>query len=184
MHDDDLSPEEREALRALPREVDPPPELEAHTVRALRAAGLLRSPAPLPLVIPRPLWIGAAAAAVALLAGGFTLGAWLESRHTTDVVMQVHQRDDAAAAAMVQRTGSAYVSALAALAAVARTTRSPEVEQGREVAVNALHAAAGQMVRLMPDDPVAVDILQGMARAARSDTSSAWAAESRRVVWF
>jgi hypothetical protein len=49
---------------------------------------------------------------VMIFAGGFGLGAWLESRHTTQVVLDMHQRDTAEAAAMVQRTGSAYVSAL------------------------------------------------------------------------
>jgi hypothetical protein len=184
MHDDDLSPEERDSLTALPRELDPPPELEARTVRALRARGLLRAPAPLRFAIPRAIWIGAAAASFALFAGGFALGSWLESRHTTEVVMALHQQDVSAAAATVQRTGSAYVSALAALAATAGTTRSPEAEQGREVAVNALHAAARQMVRLVPDDPMAVQILQGMERVSRGDSTRATAEEPRRVVWF
>ncbi len=184
MHEEDLTPEERAALEALPRALEPAPELAERTVRALKERGLLRPPAPLRLPVPRPWWIVAAAAAVVLFAGGVGLGAWLESRHTTDVVMAIHREDTATAAALVQRTGSAYVSALAALASMADTARSPELAQGREVAVNALHAAASQMVRLAPDEPLAVGILQGMERASRRDTLSAAAAEARRVVWF
>ena len=112
------------------------------------------------------------------------LGAWLESRHTTQVVLDMHQRDTADAAAMVQRTGSAYVSALSTLAAFAEKARPQELAPAREAAVNALHAAANQMVRLVPEEPVAVNILQGMARAAHGDSLETAAAEPRRVVWF
>lgn len=40
--DDDLTPEEREAFRRLPRHAAPPPSLEDATVAALAARGLLR----------------------------------------------------------------------------------------------------------------------------------------------
>jgi hypothetical protein len=99
-------------------------------------------------------------------------------------VLDMHQRDAADAAAMVQRTGSAYVSALSTLATFAAKARPQEMEPAREAAVNALHAAASQMVRLVPEEPVAVNILQGMARASRSDSLEGAASEPRRVVWF
>lgn len=54
-----LSSEEREALRALPREAAPPPGLEGHVLRELRARGLVRSAA--------PAWRMAAAAAALVL---------------------------------------------------------------------------------------------------------------------
>ncbi len=38
---EELSAEERQALDALPREVDPPPELEDRTVQALKGRGKL-----------------------------------------------------------------------------------------------------------------------------------------------
>ena len=47
MHDDDLSPDERAAFEALPRERDPGRMLEERTVQALRARGLLAPPHPL-----------------------------------------------------------------------------------------------------------------------------------------
>ena len=183
MHDEELTPQERAAMESLPRERDPGSTLEERIVRALRAQGLLAPPATIRLMPPAWGWLAAAAAAVMLFAGGVALGAWLEARHTTQVVMDMHQRDAAAAAALVQRTGSAYVSALSALASFAERSRPQELGPGREAAVNALHAAANQMVRLVPEEPVAVQILQGMSRASRGDTLES-AAEPRRVVWF
>ena len=184
MHDDDLTPEERAAMESLPRERPPDRALEERVVRALRAQGLLERPATIRFSIPPMGWLAAAAASVMLFAGGFALGSWLEARHTTRVVLDMHQRDAAQAAALVQKTGSAYVSALAALASVARDKHPQELAPAREAAVNALYAAASQMVRLVPEEPVAVDILQGMARAARGDSLETAAEEPRRVVWF
>jgi hypothetical protein len=184
MHEEDLTPEERAALESLPRERPPDRALEERVVRALRAQGLLERPAVLRIALPPLGWLTAAAASVMIFAGGFALGSWLESRHTTQVVLDMHQRDAAEAAAMVQRTGSAYVSALSTLASFAERTRPQEMAPAREAAVNALHAAANQMVRLVPEDPVAVNILHGMARAARGDSLEAAASEPRRVVWF
>src|SRR5262245_34259697 len=184
MHDEALTPEERAAMEALPRERAPDRALEERIVRTLRAQGLLERPAVLRLALPFVGWLAAAAASVMIFAGGFALGSWLESRHTTQVVLDMHQRDAAEAAAMVQRTGSAYVSALSTLASFAEKARPQELAPGREAAVNALHAAANQMVRLVLEEPVAVNILQGMARASRSDSLEAPASEPRRVVWF
>jgi hypothetical protein len=189
MHDD-LTTEERERLRALPRELDPDDSLEERTVRALRTAGLLRArPARVILFRLSPVWIGAAAAACfALFAGGFVAGGWLESRHTTQVVTQLHEQDATRTAALVQQTGSAYVSALSALASLSEapkgsagaTHSSSEIAQGREVAVNALYAAANQLVRIAPEDPLTVRILAGMAKASKRDSTSA----TDRLVWF
>lgn len=188
MHPDDLTDREREELDALPRESHPRDGLEQRVVAALRREGLLRHAAPLRLPLT-PAWaLAAVAASLVLFAGGFALGGWMESRHTTEVLVKMHERDSqtaAAAAAAVQRTGSAYVAALTALAAFADTSDTPasSVAQGREVAANALQAAASQMVRLAPEDPLAVRILQGLDRAARRDTAAA-DDRSRLTVWF
>lgn len=182
MHDDELTPEERERFRALRREIDPDDGLEERTVRALHAEGLLRRrPARVISFSLSPAWLGlGAAACFAIFAGGFTAGSWMEARHTTQVVSQLHEQDATRAAALVQQTGSAYVSALEALATMTDSSRSnPQLEQGREVAVNALHAAANQMVRIAPEDPLTVRILAGMRHAAR-DSSAA----TDRLVWF
>lgn len=70
---EELSAEERQALDALPREVDPPPELEDRTVQALKGRGKLH------LRHGTGGWqrmLAAAAAAVLLLAGGAAAGRW------------------------------------------------------------------------------------------------------------
>jgi hypothetical protein len=182
MPDDDLTPQERAEFRALPREMDPGHALEERTVRALRAEGLLRRvPSRVISIHFTPSWFTAAAAAcVALFAAGFAMGGWFEARHTTQVVTQIHEQDATRAAALVQQTGSAYVSAMSALASLNdRPGSNPQLAQGREVAVNALHAAANQLVRLAPEDPLSVQILAGMRRASRDSTGS-----TDRLVWF
>ena len=68
----DLTPREREALAALPRDAAPPPGLEDVTVAALRERGLLRPAAP---GRRRGLRLGLAlAASVALFATGMLVG--------------------------------------------------------------------------------------------------------------
>ena len=185
MHDDEeLTPEERESLEALAREHPPADALEERIVRALRAEGLLRPPRILNLP-PAPAWLGAAAAAaVALFVAGFALGQWIESRHTTEVLLAMREHDTAQAAALVQRTGSAYVSALGALATIAGSARPGEVAEGREVALNALRAAADQVVRLAPEDPVAVRLLQAVQGGAARDTLAQAGDGPTRLVWF
>jgi hypothetical protein len=181
MHDDELTAEERDRYRALGRELDPDDSLEERTVRALRAEGLLRrAPARVLAFSLSPAWVGLAAAACFMIfAGGFAMGSWIEARHTTQVVSEMHQQDATRAAALVQQTGSAYVSALSALATYSEgTANNAQLAQGREVAVNALRAAASQLVRIAPEDPLTVRILAGMQKAA-SDSSS-----TDRLVWF
>ena len=68
MHDDELTPEERAAMEALPRERPPDRALEERIVRALRAQGLLERRAVLRLTQPatgssgtsRTIWLAAA----------------------------------------------------------------------------------------------------------------------------
>jgi hypothetical protein len=189
MHDDELTRDEREAMEKLPREGALPASLESRVVMALRREGLLQAPAPLALPgrVP-PAWIGvAAAASLALFFGGFALGGWIESRHTADLLVDM-RREDVATAAMaaaeVQRTGSEYVRALTLLASLADTTRGQSVDEGREVATSALHAAASQLVRMSPEDPVAVSILQGIERSNPTDSLRQGPQRPRRTLWF
>lgn len=72
--DEDLTPEEREALARLPREAEPPPGLEDTTVSALVARGLLRRSGAAPAGRRRYRWILTAAAAVLCFAAGLALG--------------------------------------------------------------------------------------------------------------
>lgn len=70
--DDELTPEERAALAALPREATPGDLLEERTVRALAARGLLRRPHS--RFRPLAAWMSAAAACAVFFAAGFALG--------------------------------------------------------------------------------------------------------------
>ncbi|MFI5371533.1 MAG: hypothetical protein ACHQ52_08250 [Candidatus Eisenbacteria bacterium] len=188
-HDDDLTPAEREAFRALPRERDPGQLLEERTVRALAEHGMFS---------PRerhrhrlgfhPAWVAAAAAAsIAIFLGGFTLGQEIANGRANRMVIEMRKQDAAQAAAMVQQTGSAYVAALSALADMARDPRAHgnELASGREVATNSLHAAASELVRLSPEEPLAAQILRGLDQSARRDSLSGHPPTDRRkVAWF
>jgi hypothetical protein len=182
---DELSSEIKAELERLPRERTPGQLLEERTVKELRSRGLLRSPR------MRPSWIVvAAAASIALFAGGFGLGQWTTSRNVGDALVtaqqitaqQIEARERTAmeAAELVQRTGSAYVLALASLASMADSARNGELDQGREVATAALYAAAGQLVSLIPDDPIAVQIRRLLSATQLPGEQES----SRRVVWF
>lgn len=72
MHDDDtLTPAERQALRQLPRQVQPGDLLEERTVQALASRGWIRPRRR----IPAPLgWAAAAAACLLFFVVGFSLG--------------------------------------------------------------------------------------------------------------
>ncbi|HUK63350.1 MAG TPA: hypothetical protein VLV15_08455 [Dongiaceae bacterium] len=189
-HDDELTPAEREAFRALPRELDPGRLLEERTVNAVRERGLFAGGQPrrvrfgLPF---HPAWVAAGAAAcVALFLGGFTAGQELANRRASQMVLEMRKQDAAQAAAMVQQTGSAYVAALSALADAARDphARGTELASAREVATNSLHAAASELVRLAPEEPLAAQILRGLEQAGRRDSLAGGVTEQRKVAWF
>jgi hypothetical protein len=189
MDDDELTPDERELFAALPRERDPGRLLEERTVRALRERGLVHAAGKPPRRVIRfhPGWLtGAVAAGLALFLGGLATGQYMAARSIGEVVVAVQQHDQKQAALLVQQTGSAYVQALAKLSQVSNTTAGAQGQQGREVASSMLRAAADEVVRMNPNDPVATGILAAFDRAgvqqraaARPDTAA-----KQRVVWF
>jgi len=71
-HDDSFEPE-LDALRTLPRELDPGQVLEERTVRALRERGLVQS-ARRQAPLGRWAWAAAAVFAVVLFSAGFWIG--------------------------------------------------------------------------------------------------------------
>jgi len=184
-NDHDLTAAEREAFDALPREAMPSRVLEERIVSALRARGDLGTrPAGRPAWDWRRLPLAAAAAAgIALFACGLALGQWLGARHTAEAMLALQRQDAANAAAAVQRTGSAYLSALGALAQASASSDPQEVARARAAAQNVLHEAANEMVRMAPDDPVSAEILQGFDRA-RVQATPASAGGKQRLVWF
>ncbi len=172
----ELTPAERRALDALPREADPGQLLEERTVKALREQGLLagragpgagRDASSLPPA-GRPWWqlVAGIAAAIALFAGGVSVGQVVGARQTADAFQTVFEDGDALLAAQVQRAGSDYVAALAALAE-ADGSAAADTGQALEVALTALWAAANEIVRLAPNDPLTARILQGFEARAR-----------------
>ena len=181
--DEELTAAEREAFEALPREAMPGRLLEERVVSELRGRGLLGARR-----ARRPFWgrlqIGAAAAAaIALFASGLAVGQWLGARHTANAMLAIQRQDEAHAAAAVQRTGSAYLSALGALAQASASSDPQEVARAREAAQSVLHEAANEMVRLAPDDPVSAQILKGLERA-RVQAAPASTDGKQRLVWF
>lgn len=182
-HDDmtELTEAERERFAALPREAAPGRMLEERTVEALRRRGLLRR-APRMWYRPAPL-MAAAAAAVALFVSGLAVGQWLGTRTVVASVTAANHESALQMAAAVQRSGSAYVAALSALAQVADSANGPSVEQGREAALAALYAAVGELMILAPDDPVTIALRDLFERnaPARGTTGQP---EIRNVVWF
>jgi hypothetical protein len=74
MQDEPLTPEERAALAALPRDVTPQAQLEDRVVAGLHRAGLLRAAGRGP--VGRSRLLMRLAAALALVAGGIVFGRW------------------------------------------------------------------------------------------------------------
>ena len=186
MHDrgeHELTAAERERFEALPREAMPSRLLEERIVSELRARGYIGAGrARRPRWAPFPL-AAAAAAAVALFASGLAVGQWLGARHTAESMLALQRQDAANATAAVERTGSAYLSALGALAQASASSDPREVAHARQTAQNVLHEAANEMVRLAPDDPVSAHILQGLEKA-KVQATTASSDGKQRLVWF
>ena len=144
MNEEDLI----QRLGSLPREAGPArdlwPEVEARIAPGspARRSPLLRI-----------------AAAVLLFVGGVAVGhVWGRSSSQSPPPPS----HPLAAAEEVQRTGTEYVAALAALRG---EPRSAVRAQGREAAFSTLYGAAHELSRLSPRDPAARQILTTASRA-------------------
>lgn len=173
-HPVELTAAEKEAFKALPRASDPGLLLEERTVRAMRERGLLAvpiedresAPAPRSRTRERSWWSSAAAiaAGITLFAVGMMIGQAAGARQTAEAFQTVFEENDVRLASQVQRAGSEYVAALEALAT--EDGAAADSGQAVEVALSALWAAANEIVRLAPDDPLAARILQGFQARA------------------
>src|SRR5687767_8919224 len=143
------------AVRSLPRERQPSTVLEGRTVTLLRESGYLRRRR-----WPAGWWAAGLAASIALFAFGMATGLWLGGRQAARLVEAQQRASREEMAAVLERTGTAYVSALARLAET-NMERGAGNAEARDVALQILHQAANEVVRLAPNDPVAVKILQG-----------------------
>jgi hypothetical protein len=165
MSDRDRERELEARLARAPREAEPSRDLWPGLARAIAAEPVAEEKPPTAIGVwerrlaPRlPLQI---AAALALFAGGIVVGQrWGETPR-----METPPPAPAgplAAAAEVQRAGSAYVSALSRLDEKAGPL---EREQGVDAALSTLQGAAWELVRLRPDDPQAGRILYTVSEA-------------------
>ena len=186
MFDDELSPAERSAFDALPREQMPSLALEERTVALLRQKGHL----PTPLLAHkrtdaqthRKTWLiaGAAAAAVAIFASGMALGQYLGMSKAVQVASMSAQTATEAAA-HVQQSGDMYVAALASLGNLRDTSDVVGRERAKQTALTVLGAAAEQIAHLAPDDPLAAAVLRGLNQRSRNEGP---VAPSRSVIWY
>jgi hypothetical protein len=176
--DDDLTPQEREALESLPRERMPGRLLEERTVQALHQRGFLRH---------QRMWtpgrVGLAmAAGLALFMVGVFYGQTLVSTPGSTQETQQQQMKATHPSDAVQQAGAAYVMAMSSLAQMPDSTRNGEYARGREAALAVFREAAGEVVVLVPEDPLAGDILRRLDDV--SLTSDQEDEETSKVVWF
>jgi hypothetical protein len=174
-----LDPELAAALAALPRTREPGDLLEERTVRRLRSAGVLGRRATF-----RREWLAVAvAASLAVFASGVATGQWLGARQAASTLAAHQQATLEEMSALVRQTGSAYVSALSLLAESNVVAEPAQAEHAREAAVQFLHQAANQVVRMAPNDPVTARILQGFDHAALQAPPEG-GERHRQIVWF
>jgi hypothetical protein len=84
---------------------------------------------------------------------------------------------------LVQQTGSAYVEAVARWAEITASGRdSAHAQQGREVAVSTLEAAATELHQVAPTDPFAARLLDAIA-AGRGANPPNGGPVVRRVIY-
>lgn len=139
-------------LGDLPREALPArdlwPEIEAHISQ------------PAPTRRPTSVLLRLAAALL-LFASGVAVGhVWGRSSVETPAVVQ--EESPLAPAVEVQRAGTEYVAALAAL----RSEPRAEIRgQGREAALSTLLGAAHELTRMTPEDDTASQVLSTVSRA-------------------
>ena len=181
MNQEALTPEERDAFAALPRQRLPPAALEDRVVEALHGQGLLVEQRNVPR---RPRWIAtaAAAAAVAFFATGMAVGQWLGGQSTAEVVTAVLEQDAASRALAVQAAGSEYVRAVARLSDLTGAEDQQALDPGLEAARMALHAAALELGRLSPDDPTIQLVLAVLER--RMSEGGEEPTPMRQTIWF
>jgi hypothetical protein len=182
---DELTPAERRAFEALPREARLSAELEDRTVAMLQARGILAVPLRPVSGAPRhwhPAWlVGALAASLALFATGFATGQYLGARAATIAAAVGFGGSLAERTQHVERTGSEYVAALAGLLQERDTSDMAARGRATQAALDALGAAAQEVARLAPDDPLAGAVLRGLTERRRAMQAPA---AQRAVVWY
>jgi hypothetical protein len=187
MTDDELRSDEKKALESLPKERMPRASLEHKVVRALHHQGMLRHPKRRIVEVTGFRLASAVAACALLVVVGFALGRWTGTHGTphplSTPVIQL-EMGDISVAASLQRAGTEYVNALELFAALQDSTRMDEMQQGREVALNTLYTAAGQVTKIVPKNYLARQLLQVIDFSEGSIAINKDGAEDQPVVWF
>jgi hypothetical protein len=180
----ELTPAERRAFDALPRDAAPPPGLEDRTVALLQARGLLAVPLRPVAGGPRrvhPAWlVGSIAAGLALFASGAAVGQYLGARSATLAAAVGAGSSITERAQHVEQAGSRYLEALASFSQHSDSADVATRRRATQAALTALGSAAEEVSRLAPDDPLAAAVLRGLAERSRG----AQPAPTRAVVWY
>jgi hypothetical protein len=165
-------PELEVRFAGAPREAEPGRDLWPAIARTIDAEAPDRARPPARRgLLAVPLRI---AAALVLFASGILVGQrWGDPAPAPEPPPEapvVRAHDPLAAAAEVQRAGTAYVSALSRLDA---SGGAIERDQGVDAALSALQGAAYEIVRLRPDDPQAGRILYTVSEARAGEGGDA-----------
>ena len=158
----DLSPHERGLFAALPREGAADPRSTDRILETLRAEGLVRTPAS-PAAERRPAWrtrrgarvAARLAAAVAIFTAGSFTGTQIAGHGSLERELARTDLSVAARILLLQRAGSAYVTAANGYADATKRADSTAVEVANQVLRGAAHA----VVRSSLNSRTASDIL-------------------------
>jgi hypothetical protein len=132
---DPLDPHENELFAKLPRESVPDPAAADRVIAALRGDGFLRPRAPGP-----PRWALQLAAAVVVFAAGAFVGGRVAMRNSLERNLARTDLTVAERILLLQRAGSAYVTAAHGYADATATADSTAVEVANQVLRGAAHA--------------------------------------------
>ncbi len=173
----ELDAKEQRLFASLPREMALEPGAEQGVVNALRSEGFFERRS------SRRPWMLRVAAAAALILTGAVLGAAIGGRVAQRTSLEgMLARDDLSVSdriLLLQRAGSAYVTAAHAYADATAQTDSTAVEVARQVLVGAAHA----VVRSQLDAGVA-SRLTSVLQAPIGRTVSRPAPNVPPVIWY
>lgn len=184
MNNDELTPSEKKAMKALPRERIPSAALEESVVKALRDRGILQTGKRLVIEVTSLRIACAVAASIVLVIAAFALGHWTGSREIEHMDMTTLATSEISAAASLQRAGTAYVLALENFVSLPDSTSSEEMYQGREVALSTLYTAADQMTKIVPKNYLAGQLLQAIEIGGVARIEGEASKSGPRVIWF
>jgi hypothetical protein len=184
MNNDELTPSEKNAMEALPRERFPSAALEERVVKALRDRGVLYSGKGRIITVTYSKMAYAIAASIVLLVAVFALGRWSGSRQIEHMDITELTASEISVAASLQRAGTAYILALENFASLPDSASSEEIHQGCEVALSTFYTAAAQMTKLVPKSYLAGQLLQAIEIGVVPQTEGEAGKSGPRSIWF